>query len=411
MIGSGIAGLAAAYLLDAESDVTVFEAQRHVGGHTHTVAVRAGERDVAVDTGFIVYNERTYPEFCRLLCALGVETQPSDMSFSVCDDETGLEYKGDNLNTLFAQRRNLLNPRHYRMLWEIVRFYRVSRELLRGDAEDLTLGEYVRRRGFSADFVRRHLIPMGAAIWSADPERFDEFPAAYFVRFCKNHGMLNLLRRPQWRVIRGGSFRYVEKLTERLRRPVRTETPVRSIRRSSDGVEITSDRHGVERFDHVVIASHSDQALAMLADATATEREILGAIPYQPNDVVLHTDVSVLPRSPRARASWNYRLSATPGGRATLTYNMNLLQSLDTDETYCVSLNSDARIDPARVLGRYVMHHPVYTVAGVRAQQRRSEICGVGRTHFCGAYWGYGFHEDGLRSALDVAARFGRKLA
>lgn len=410
IVGTGISGMVAAYLLRDGHELTVFEAGDYVGGHTNTIAVNDSTGPVNVDTGFIVYNKRTYPNFCRLLDKLGVETQPSVMSFSVRDEAADLEYKGDNLNTLFAQRSNLFRPGHYRMLYEILRFYRQSRRLLRNGANETTLGDYVRERGYSREFVERHLIPMGAAIWSADPQQFYNFPAGYFVRFCHNHGMLSLFNRPQWRVIRGGSIQYVKKLIAPYFDRIRLSTPVNTIRRMPTHVEVTSERYGTERFDHVILAAHSDQALRMLADPTPAERDILGTMRYQPNDVALHTDTRCLPQRRRAWASWNYHIPQQQQALATMTYNMNMLQTLETDDTYCVTLNSTGRIDEHRVLRHFEYHHPAYTTRSVAAQKRHAEISGVNRTHYCGAYWGYGFHEDGVNSALAVCRHFGREI-
>lgn len=410
IVGTGIAGMVAARLLHESHELTVFEAGDYVGGHTHTVTVDDPSGPVNVDTGFIVYNEWTYPSFCRLLARLGVDTQPSVMSFSVRDEAADIEYKGDNFNTLFAQRGNLLRLGHYRMLLEILRFYRQSRRLLRDDMSGVTLGAYVRDHGYSDAFVERHLIPMGAAIWSADPRQFCDFPAGYFVRFCHNHGMLNLFRRPQWRVIRGGSERYVEKLTAPYRSAIRLSTPVTAVRRRPEHVEVTSSRYGTEYFDQVVLATHSDQALQLLADPTPAEREILGAMRYQRNEVVLHTDTRLLPRRKRAWASWNYHIPEQPHSAATMTYNMNMLQTLGTARTYCVSLNSTDRITQGEILRTFTYEHPAYTTQSVAAQRRHAEISGINRTHFCGAYWGYGFHEDGVNSALAVGQHFGKGL-
>ena len=410
VIGTGISGMVTAHLLQDEHELTVFEAGDYVGGHTHTVTVDDPSGPMNVDTGFIVYNEWTYPNFCTLLDRLGVATQPSTMSFSVRDEAADIEYKGDNLNSLFAQRSNLFRPGHYRMLYEILRFYRQSRALLQQDLNSLTLGEYVSKQRYSNEFVERHLMPMGAAIWSADPQQFREFPLASFLRFCHNHGMLNLIRRPQWRVIRGGSVQYVNKLTASYRDRIRLRTPVRSVKRMPTHVEVTTARHGPERFDQVIIAAHSDQALRMLADPTDAEREILGVMRYQPNDVVLHTDTGCLPRRQRAWASWNYHIPPQRRAAATMTYNMNMLQTLQSEHTYCVTLNSSDRIEPSKVIQDFEYEHPVYTTQSVAAQKRHPEINSVNRTHYCGAYWGYGFHEDGVNSALAVCRRFGKEF-
>jgi predicted NAD/FAD-binding protein len=290
------------------------------------------------------------------------------------------------------------------MLADIMRFYRQSRELLTHDDETLTLGEYLRRRRYSEPFIRQHLIPMGAAIWSADPDQFYQFPARAFVGFCHNHGMLNIWRRPQWRVIKGGSWEYAKKLTAPFRDRIRLNTPVVALRRDSLGVEVARATGTAARYDAVVLATHSNQALRMLSDPSDDERSLLGAIPYQPNDVVLHTDESLLPRNRRAWASWNYHIPHEQQRCATMTYNMNLLQSLDTQKTYCVTLNATDRIAPEHILRRFTYDHPVYTVAGMRAQKQHHVINGVKRTFYCGAYWGYGFHEDGVRSALTAIA-------
>lgn len=403
IIGSGISGLTAAHRLHAAHDLTVFEAGAHVGGHTNTVRVAEGDRELAIDTGFIVYNERTYPNFCKLLAQLRVATQPSVMSFSVRDERCGLEYMGDSVNTLFAQRRNLLRPAFYRMLIEIVRFYRESRRLLATPDGGVTLGSYLAENRYSSEFVEQHLIPMGAAIWSADPQQFYDFPAAYFVRFCHNHGMLNLFRRPQWRVIRGGSAEYVRALIAPFADRIRLNSPVEWVRREPAHVEVAVAGR-VQRFDEVIFATHSDQALRLLRDPSPSEQSVLGAIRYQRNHTVLHTDERLLPRSRRAWASWNYHVPERSRGGVTMTYNMNMLQTLSSSRTYCVSLNCGDRIDEHQILRTFEYHHPVYTPAAVAAQQRHAEISGVNRTHYCGAYWGYGFHEDGVNSGMRVAA-------
>lgn len=419
VVGSGIAGCLAAHVLATRHDVNLFEADTRVGGHTHTVDVEVGGRRLAIDTGFIVYNERTYPIFTRLLERLGVATQPSSMSFSVRDEATGFEYCGTSLNTLFAQRGNLLRPSFWGMLKEILRFNREALALLEqvetaGGDESITLGAFLVRGRYSERFVRHYLVPMGAAVWSTAPGRMFGFPAVYFARFFHNHGFLTVDDRPQWRVIRGGSRSYLEKLVAPYAERIRCGSPVVAVARHGGHVELTVRGAAPERFDAVVLACHSDQALKLLVDPSEAEREVLAAIPYQANSAVLHTDTRLLPKRPRARAAWNYHLDhdgerATTG--ATLTYDMNVLQSLETDERYLVTLNRDAAIDPARVLRRMVYHHPLYTPAGVAAQARHAEISGVRRTYYCGAYWRYGFHEDGCLSAVTVARQFGLDFA
>jgi predicted NAD/FAD-binding protein len=409
VIGTGIAGNVAARELCREHDVTVFEAGDHVGGHTHTHTIDDNGRSLAIDTGFIVFNDWTYPNFIALLDELGVSSQPSEMSFGVKCERTGLEYKGHTLNTLFAQRRNLLRPSFHRMLRDIVRFNREARSLLETGDDSLTLGDYLQGNHYSIAFIDYYIIPMGAAIWSAEPRRMLSFPATCFARFFANHGLLNIRNRPQWRVIRGGSRNYVDKLTAPFRQQIRLNTPVTGITRRATHVEVSSARYGMERFDHVFIACHSDQALAMLRDASPLEREVLGAIPYQHNDVVLHTDTSLLPRRRLAWSAWNYHRLAGDNAAVAVTYNMNLLQGLSTQQTYLVTLNNSAAINPDKIIKRLSYDHPVFTQDGIAAQQRQGEINGVRRSYFCGAYWRYGFHEDGVVSALNALAHFREK--
>ncbi|MHC5212464.1 MAG: NAD(P)/FAD-dependent oxidoreductase [Planctomycetota bacterium] len=407
VVGTGISGLVAARLLHPDHELTVLEAASRVGGHTHTHTVVRDGRPLAIDTGFIVYNERTYPAFTRLLEILGVATQPSEMSFSVRDERSGLEWNGTNLDTLFAQRRNLVRPSFWRMLADVARFNREAPSLLDAPDEELSLGDWLSERRYSRAFVEHYIVPMGAAIWSARPDRMLSFPALAFVRFFRNHGMLSLRDRPQWRVVSGGSARYVERLIEPFREAIRTDSAVASIRRHDDHVELTTQAGEHARYDRVILAVHADQALAMLADPSDAEREILRAIPYQENEAVLHTDTSQLPRRRKAWAAWNYVIPADSQERLSVTYDMNILQGLETPETYCVTLNPSAPIDPAAVIARMTYHHPVFDAAGVAAQARHAEIDGTRRTHFCGAWWGYGFHEDGVQSALAVARSFG----
>jgi uncharacterized protein len=407
VVGTGIAGNVAAYRLHrAGHTLTVFEADDHIGGHTHTHRIALGDEVHHVDTGFIVFNDRTYPNFVALLDELGVESQPSAMSFSVRSDANGLEYNGTSLNGLFAQRSNLLRPGFLGMLGEILRFHREAPALLRDDGREITLGAYLEAQRFGGRFVADYLVPMGAAIWSTDPARMFDFPARFFVRFLHNHGMLTVNDRPVWRVIRGGSARYLERLVAPFRDRIRLNCPVELIRRRSAGVMVHVRGREPERFDHVFLACHADQALRMLADASPAEREILGALPYQRNEALLHTDTSLLPRRRRAWAAWNYhRLPGASAGVA-LTYDMNVLQSLRSRHTFCVTLNASAHVDPKRVLRRMDYAHPLFTPAGAAAQKRHHEISGVRRTHYCGAYWRYGFHEDGVLSALQALERF-----
>ena len=406
IIGSGIAGNVAAYHLSREHDITVFEAGDHVGGHTHTHVVEQDGREVAVDTGFIVFNDWTYPNFVALLNEIGVESQESEMSFSVKCAARDLEYNGTTLNSLFARRSNLLRPSFLRMIRDILRFSRDAPALLEPNAREVTLGEYLRDNSYSAEFVRDYILPMAAAVWSASPQTMRGFPARYFVRFFHNHGMLSVNQRPTWRTIRGGSARYVEKLTARFREHIRLNAPVQSVRRTPTHVLVKPRWGEAEHYDQVFLACHSDQALRLLADATALEREVLGAIPYRQNDVVLHTDTSILPRRKLAWAAWNYHLLDEEQDRVAVTYNMNTLQRLGTSTPLLVTLNMTEAIDPARIIKRLSYDHPMYTPRGVAAQARQADVNGVDRTWFCGAYWRYGFHEDGVVSALQALEHF-----
>ena len=411
IIGSGIAGLTSAYLLNRSHDITLFEAEDWVGGHTHTVPVSVEGKQYAIDTGFIVFNDWTYPNFIKLIDQLGVASQPTEMSFSVSDPHSGVEYNGNNLNSLFAQRRNLLSPRFWGMLRDILRFNKqVQKDLLGGQIDsEITLGDYLQQQGYGQRFIEHYIVPMGAAIWSMSLADMLGFPLQFFVRFFRNHGLLSVTNRPQWRVIQGGSSAYVQPLTASFAGRIRRNCPVQRVERQADGVTVISSA-GSEFFDEVVFACHSDQALRLLAAPSLREREILGALRYADNDVVLHTDTRLLPSRKLAWASWNYRLGGQLEQPAALTYNMNILQGIEAPQTFCVSLNQTAAIDPARILARYTYAHPQYSLAATAAQQRWNEISGLQHTHFCGAYWASGFHEDGVVSALRVAESFGEQL-
>lgn len=411
IVGSGISGLTCAHLLARRHEVTVFEASDWIGGHTHTVDVDWQGRRYAVDTGFIVFNDWTYPNFIRLLDQLGVRSRPTEMSFSVHDPQSGLEYNGHDLDTLFAQRRNLLSPRFWGMLRDILRFNREALNDLQGgllDAE-ASLGDYLRRNGYGQRFIDHYIVPMGSAIWSMSRADMLAFPLQGFVRFFRNHGLLSVNERPQWRVIEGGSRGYVEPLCASFRERVRMNCPVHRVERDADGVTLHSAA-GQERFDKVVFACHSDQALALLAQPDTLERQVLGALPYADNEVLLHTDTGVLPRRRKAWASWNYRLGGAPGQPAAVTYDMNILQGLDAPVTFCVSLNLGQAIDPTTVLARFTYAHPQYGPSTVAAQAAWPTLQGRHHSYFCGAYWANGFHEDGVLSALRVAREFGEQL-
>jgi predicted NAD/FAD-binding protein len=407
VVGSGISGLATTWLLRDRHEVTLFEKEDWVGGHTHTVDVEyEGDRQ-AVDTGFIIYNETTYPLFSELLRRLDVATQPTDMSFSVACDRSGLEWASRNVRTVLAQPLNLLRPSFRGMIRDILRFNREAPELLAMEGEKVSLADYLEGSRYSSAFRDHYLVPLGAAIWSADPKGFLDFPAATFVRFFQNHGLLQRRSPVRWRVVKGGSRSYVEALAAQLPGRVFQRTPVARIRRHAQGVEVETLSGGRFAFDRVVLATHSDQALGLLAEPSEAERRILGAIRYQPNEVVLHTDASLLPRRRRARASWNVRIPDRDQGSVAISYDMNRLQGLSSPHTYLVTLNASERIDPKRVLGRWTCDHPVFDGPAMAAQRLRDAIDGHHHTHFCGAYWGYGFHEDGMRSAVQVARSLG----
>ena len=411
IIGSGISGLTSAYLLNRRHEITLFEAGDWVGGHTHTLDVTFDGQHYAVDTGFIVFNDWTYPNFIRLLGQLGVGFKPTEMSFSVSDPDSGLEYNGNNLNSLFAQRRNLLSPGFWGMLRDIQRF---NKHALRDLEEqrigaDTTLDDYLKAGGYGERFILHYIVPMGAAIWSMSMAEMLGFPMRFFVRFFKNHGLLSISNRPQWCVIEGGSSAYVAPLTASFKDRIRLNCPVTRVERDADGVVIHSPA-GTERFDKVVFACHSDQALKLLAKPSDAEQSILGALPYADNEVVLHTDTRLLPERKLAWASWNFRLGGTGHNRAAVTYDMNILQGIQSDTTFCVSLNQSAGISPFKVLAKYTYAHPQYSLKAVAAQERWEELDGAQHTYYCGAYWASGFHEDGVVSALRVARSLGEVL-
>ena len=405
IIGTGIAGNVAAYHLNKKHDITVYEAADYVGGHTHTHSVQTDGESHNIDTGFIVFNERTYPNFIQLLSQLNVEFQKSDMSFSVQCHKTGLEYNGTTLNSLFAQRRNLFRPSFYRMIREILKFNNESPELLLSEENHISLGGYLESNGYSKQFCDHYIFPMGAAIWSTSHEKMFDFPARFFVQFFYNHGMLSVNERPQWYVIKNGSADYVKPLIKAHKHKIKLSSPVESIRRTDEEVYIRS-KGKEERYDYVFIASHSDQALAMLEQPTQLEQDTLSTIPFTRNDAILHTDESVLPKRKLAWAAWNYHLLAEQSEQVALTYNMNILQSLQSQHTFCVSLNYGEKIDQSKIIKRLQYTHPLFTREGVNAQVRHSELNGTKRTFYCGAYWRFGFHEDGVVSSLQALKNF-----
>lgn len=405
IIGTGIAGNIVAYKLRDRFDITVYEAGDYIGGHTNTVDVKEGNKTIPVDTGFIVFNDRTYPNFIKILDEIGQPAQDSEMSFSVHSAGGEFEYNGSSLNGLFAQRGNAFRPSFYRMVSDILKFNREAWLDVSSTGTEQTLGDYLEGKDYSPAFVDRYLVPMAAAIWSAEPGSVLDMPATFMIRFFKNHGLLQLDDRPQWRVIKGGSREYVKRLVAPHRHSIRLNSPVHRIKRHQDGVDVSMANGGTERYDVAFLACHSDQALAMLADPTPAEQSVLGSIRYQANEAILHTDESALPRRRRAWAAWNYRLSGDARSRVTVSYNMNILQRLASRKTYIVTLNDDSKIRPATVIRRIGYRHPVYTTEAERAQARQAEV-NADRTFFCGAYWRNGFHEDGVVSALAAIEHF-----
>lgn len=401
IIGSGISGLASAWMLGKDHEVVLFEANNYLGGHTHTHDIALDGRHYRIDTGFIVHNPRHYPLLHGLFDELGITSRPTTMSFSVRNAATGLEYNATTLDTLFCQRRNLLSPRFIGMVRDLLRFYREAPSVLDDASGDAGLGDYLAENGYGAAFRDEHLLPMASALWSSPAETILKFPVQYLVRFMANHQMLQVADRPQWQVVEGGSATYIDAMRRRWNVSERIGCQVHAVIRRAHGIMLRTAA-GEEAFDQVVLACHSDQALALLKDASVQERDILGAIPYQVNDTVLHTDASVLPRRRKAWAAWNALIPEGPGEHCTVSYNMNLLQGIDSPRPFVVSLNQTARIDPTQILRRMTYAHPVYTEATVRAQARRDDIQGQRHTWFAGAYWGWGFHEDGMRSAVDV---------
>ena len=412
VIGSGISGLTSAYLLSKNNHVTVFEKNDYIGGHTATIDVNHNDKDYAIDTGFIVFNNKTYPNFLKLLSQLTMDKKPTEMSFSVVNKDTGLEYNGHNLDTLFAQRRNIFRPKFWHLIRQIVRFNKACKQAYQEQDynEALTLGEFLKQQSFSEFFAQHYILPMGAAIWSSSMEQMEQFQFKFFVQFFHNHGLLNITDRPQWYVIPGGSRSYIEPLTAPFKDNIHLNSDIAYITREDDRVQLylhtKSGELEMQEFDELVLACHSDQALDLLKDPTPEEQQILGQLAYSANEVVLHTDTNLLPKRKKAWASWNYQLSSDRSRPASVTYNMNILQGIESDTTFCVTLNQSQSIAPDKILRKFVYHHPVFNLTTMQGQQQRRRICGQNKTHFAGAYWYNGFHEDGVKSAVDVAARF-----
>jgi predicted NAD/FAD-binding protein len=405
IIGSGISGLTAAYRLHNDVEVTVFEQNDWIGGHTHTVDVTLDDQTYAVDTGFIVFNEWTYPRFLNLLGELGLSHQDTDMSFSVMSETTGIEYAGTNLSTLFAQRHRLFSPGYYRFLLDIVKFNKTAIDDLAHDRIDasITLETYLKKLSLCDLFHSHYLLPMAAAIWSSDLNDVNQMPALFFIRFFKNHGLLSVTDRPQWYTLPGGSRSYIAPLTEGFRERIRHNTPVVSVRNTSQGVEVVANKRK-ELFDVVVLASHSDQSLALLDDTEASLKSILQGIPYADNEVVLHTDRSQMPKSLRAWASWNYQIQATPEGvGAVVTYDMNRLQNLNGPHQFFVTLNNTKHINPEKILGRWTYAHPQFGPESLAIQAQIDSINSDSKILVAGAWCRNGFHEDGVVSGEKAA--------
>lgn len=409
VIGSGVSGLTAAYLLSKKHQVSVFEKAAKIGGHTATVDVELAGQQYAIDTGFIVFNNKTYPNYLALLDEIGVGKQETEMSFSVHNSDSGMEYNGHNLNTLFAQRRNIFNPKFWWLVKEILRFNKLCKKSYHAKDydESLTLGGFLEKNSFGYYFAEHYILPMGAAIWSSSLIQMQEFQFQFFVKFFHNHGLLNIADRPQWYVVPGGSRSYLAPLCEPFAGNIHLNSDIKTITRENNAVQLHFADGNVQTFDEVVIACHSDQALSLLGDVTSHEQNILGAIPYSENSVVLHTDINLLPKRTKAWASWNYQLNGNRAKPASVTYNMNILQGLKSKDTFCVTLNQREDIEQSKILREFTYHHPVFSSESIKAQQQRLIICGQQHTHFAGAYWYSGFHEDGVRSAVDVAKRFG----
>mgnify|MGYP001414745739 CR=1 FL=1 len=409
IIGSGISGLTSAYILSKKHEVYLFEKNDYIGGHTHTHEIKENKNNINVDSGFIVYNENTYPNFIKLLDILNIERQHTEMGFSVKSNSQDFEYAGNSINSIFSQRKNIFKPSFLKMVYDILKFNYQSKRDIKKISTNITLKQYLDSSSYSKEFIDKYIIPMGAAIWSTSPELMLQVPAVFFIRFFKNHGLLDITNRPQWWVIKNGSNQYVKEIIKPFKKNIKLNTKISSIERKNNGAEV-SYGDNKEFFDSVIIATHSDQALLLIDDLTDKESDILGKIKYQKNTALLHTDTSILPNRKIAWSSWNYLINHDQEKIVTLTYNMNILQTLKSNKTYCVTINDSTNIDKSKILKEIKYSHPLFTIDSVDAQKRKDEICGKNDTYFCGAYWGYGFHEDGVNSALDVCKKFGLSL-
>jgi len=408
IIGTGVSGLTCGHLLHKHYDVTLFEKNDYIGGHTATVDVEHSGINYAVDTGFIVFNDRTYPYFEKLLERIGVKRKPTQMSFSVHNEATGFEYNGHTFSSLFAQRRNIVRPKFWRLLYDIVRFNKLCKALhAKGHYTEQSLGQLLQQHRFNDFFKYHYILPMGAAIWSTSIKEMENVGVEFFVKFFFNHGLLDITNRPQWYVIPGGSREYIKPLIAGFADNIKLNSHIKSVTRNAEGVTITFADDQQAQFDKVIFACHSDQALALLGDPCEQETTVLGAIPYTENSVVLHTDESLLPDRKAAWASWNYLLNNNTDKAAVVTYQMNILQGIESDTQFCVTLNHLEGINQSKILREFTYHHPVFNQSSIAAQQQKHTVDGQNNTYFCGAYWYNGFHEDGVRSAVDVAKQLG----
>ena len=408
IIGSGISGLTSAYLLSRYHNVHLYEKNDYIGGHTHTHELIENSNKLNVDSGFIVYNENTYPNFIKLLDTLKVERQHTEMGFSVKSDISDFEYAGNSLKSFFAQKSNILKPKFWKMTYDIIRFNKIANN----DYEkkiNLSLKEYLNKYSFSKSFTKNYIVPMGAAIWSTSPKLMLDMPAYFFIRFFKNHGLLKITDRPQWWVIKNGSNQYVKEIIKPFINHIYLNSKIDTISRK-DGKVYIGIKDKIKEYDSIVISTHSNQALNLLSDPTTDEKNILGNIKYQKNTALIHTDISILPKRKLAWSSWNYLINQDSDQLVTLTYNMNILQNLKSNKTYCVTINNTKKLNPDKIIKEIIYHHPLFTESSVKAQKQKTIICGSNNTYYTGAYWGYGFHEDGVNSALDVCSKFGIKL-
>ena len=409
IVGTGISGLTSAYILNKRHDITIYEKNNYIGGHTHTHKIKDKNQFFNIDSGFIVYNENTYPNFIKLLDIINIKRQHTDMGFSVKSSKLDFEYAGNSLNSIFSKKTNLFNLKFLKMIYDILKFNRLSNKEVVMDNHDLTLREYLKSNSFSQYFINNYIIPMGAAIWSTSPKLMLDMPAHFFIRFFKNHGLLQITNRPQWWVIKNGSKQYVKELIKSFKDNIKLNARIESIKRLNNKIYINVN--GIEEiFDKVIIGTHSDQALQLLEKPTNEEKNILNKIKYQKNIALIHTDDTILPKRKLAWSSWNYLINENKNDLVTLTYNMNILQRLKSDTTYCVTINNTEDLNKSKVIKKITYHHPLFTVNSVKAQTDKDNICGKNNTYYCGAYWGYGFHEDGVKSALDVCKKFGLEL-